>query len=75
MINTETARYGRFKKCTCFQIAAAELGLFQQKLEDEVKKDQQEKRENQETLKMLKMDNKDLTDIHEKSETLAVINK
>lgn len=47
------------------QIAAAELGLFQQKLEDEVKKDQQEKRENQETLKMLKMDIKDLTDIHE----------
>ncbi|XP_057176723.1 E3 ubiquitin-protein ligase TTC3 isoform X2 [Triplophysa rosa] len=47
------------------QIAAAELSLFQQKLEDEVKKDQQEKRENQETLKMLKMNIKDLTDTHE----------
>ncbi|XP_056593073.1 E3 ubiquitin-protein ligase TTC3 isoform X2 [Triplophysa dalaica] len=47
------------------QIAAAELALFQQKLEDEVKKDQQEKRENQETLKMLKMNIKDLTDTHE----------
>ncbi|KAA0704441.1 E3 ubiquitin-protein ligase TTC3 [Triplophysa tibetana] len=47
------------------QIAAAELALFQQKLEDEVKKDQQEKRENQETLKMLKMNIKDLTDAHE----------
>ncbi|XP_065120960.1 E3 ubiquitin-protein ligase TTC3 isoform X1 [Paramisgurnus dabryanus] len=47
------------------QIAGAELGMFQQKLEDEVKKDQQEKKENQETLKMLKMNIKELTDQRE----------
>lgn len=47
------------------QIASAELAMFQQKLEEEVRKDQQEKKENQETLKNLKMEIKDLTDLHE----------
>ncbi|XP_073686273.1 E3 ubiquitin-protein ligase TTC3 [Garra rufa] len=45
------------------QIASAELGMFQKKLEEEVKKDQQEKKENQETLKTLKMEIKDLADL------------
>ncbi|XP_077101618.1 E3 ubiquitin-protein ligase TTC3 isoform X2 [Siphateles boraxobius] len=47
------------------QIASAELAMFQQKLEEEVRKDQQEKKENQETLKNLKMEIKELTDLHE----------
>ncbi|XP_067288766.1 E3 ubiquitin-protein ligase TTC3 [Pseudorasbora parva] len=47
------------------QVAGAELAMFQQKLEDEVRKDQQEKKENQETLKSLKMEIKDLVDSHE----------
>ncbi|CAM4728517.1 unnamed protein product [Leuciscus chuanchicus] len=51
------------------QIASAELAMFQQKLEEEVRKDQLEKKENQETLKNLKMEIKDLTDLHERSDT------
>ncbi|XP_051542126.1 E3 ubiquitin-protein ligase TTC3-like isoform X2 [Myxocyprinus asiaticus] len=47
------------------QIAGAELAMFQHKLEEEVKKDQQEKRENQETLKTLKTEIKDLTDLQD----------
>ncbi|KAK9968873.1 hypothetical protein ABG768_003172 [Culter alburnus] len=47
------------------QIASAELAMFQQKLEEEVRKDQQEKKENQETLKNLKMEIKDLADLHD----------
>ncbi|KAK7121134.1 hypothetical protein R3I94_020942 [Phoxinus phoxinus] len=47
------------------QIAGAELAMFQQKLEEEVRKDQQEKKENQETLKSLKMEIKDLAELHD----------
>ncbi|RXN18895.1 E3 ubiquitin- ligase TTC3 isoform X1 [Labeo rohita] len=47
------------------QIASTELSMFQQKLEEEVKKDQQEKKENQETLKTLKMEIKELADLNE----------
>ncbi|XP_051971879.1 E3 ubiquitin-protein ligase TTC3-like isoform X2 [Xyrauchen texanus] len=47
------------------QIAGTELTMFQHKLEEEVKKDQQEKRENQETLKTLKTEIKDLTDLQD----------
>ncbi|KAL0183331.1 hypothetical protein M9458_022706, partial [Cirrhinus mrigala] len=46
-------------------IAGTELAMFQQKLEEEVKKDQQEKKENQETLKALKMEIKQLADLNE----------
>ncbi|CAB1316543.1 unnamed protein product, partial [Coregonus sp. 'balchen'] len=42
-----------------------ELGLFQQKLEEEVKKDQQEKKENQETVKALKTEIKELAESQE----------
>lgn len=44
--------------------------MFQQKLEEEVKKDQQEKKENQETLKTLKMEIKELADLNERSDAL-----
>ncbi|KAL0994489.1 hypothetical protein UPYG_G00122920 [Umbra pygmaea] len=47
------------------KIAHDELGLFQQRLEEEVKKDQKEKKENQETLKTLKTDLKELADSNE----------
>lgn len=49
-----------------FQIIHKELGLFQQKLEEEVKKDQQEKKENQETLKALKIEIKELAESQER---------
>lgn len=44
--------------CVSFlpQVTNTELSLFQRKLEEEVKKDQKEKRENQDVLKSLKMD-------------------
>jgi len=42
--------------------------MFQQKLEEEVRKDQLEKKEHQETLKTLKMEIKDLADLHERSD-------
>ncbi|XP_052423013.1 E3 ubiquitin-protein ligase TTC3 isoform X6 [Carassius gibelio] len=47
------------------QIASTELSMFQQKLEEVVRRDQQEKKENQETLKTLKMEIRDLADLHE----------
>lgn len=48
------------------QISNKELTLFQQKLEDEVRKDQQEKREHQEILKVLKGEIKELVDFQER---------
>ncbi|XP_060765384.1 E3 ubiquitin-protein ligase TTC3 isoform X2 [Neoarius graeffei] len=47
------------------EISNKELTLFQQKLEDEVRKDQQEKRDHQETLKVLKGEIKELVDFQE----------
>ncbi|XP_045080202.1 E3 ubiquitin-protein ligase TTC3 isoform X3 [Coregonus clupeaformis] len=47
------------------QVTHIELGLFQQKLEEEVKKDQQEKKENQETVKALKTEIKELAESQE----------
>lgn len=55
--------------CACVQIASTELSMFQQKLEEVVRRDQQEKKENQETLKTLKMEIRDLADLHERSDT------
>ncbi|XP_076876166.1 E3 ubiquitin-protein ligase TTC3 isoform X2 [Brachyhypopomus gauderio] len=48
------------------EITTKELSLFQQKLEEEIRKDQQEKRENQETLKALKGEIKELQDLEER---------
>ncbi|CAB1352408.1 unnamed protein product [Coregonus sp. 'balchen'] len=48
-----------------------ELGLFQQKLEEEVKKDQQEKKENQEILKALKTEIKELAESQESNQSAA----
>ncbi|XP_074528283.1 E3 ubiquitin-protein ligase TTC3 [Halichoeres trimaculatus] len=45
---------------TNVQVTKTELGLFQQKLEEEVKKDQNEKKANQEVLKSLKAETEDL---------------
>ncbi|XP_028840281.1 E3 ubiquitin-protein ligase TTC3 [Denticeps clupeoides] len=47
------------------EITNKELGLFQKKLEDEIKRDQQEKKENQETLKAIKAEIKALAELHE----------
>ncbi|KAI4903175.1 hypothetical protein NFI96_020764 [Prochilodus magdalenae] len=47
------------------EITHTEHGLFQQKLEEEIRKDQQEKRANQETLKALKGEIKELEDLRE----------
>ncbi|XP_041718315.2 E3 ubiquitin-protein ligase TTC3 isoform X2 [Coregonus clupeaformis] len=47
------------------QVTHKELGLFQQKLEEEVKKDQQEKKDNQEILKALKTEIKELAESQE----------
>ncbi|XP_010869150.3 E3 ubiquitin-protein ligase TTC3 isoform X2 [Esox lucius] len=47
------------------QITLKELGLFRQKLEEEVKKDQQEKKENQDILKTLKAEIKELAESQE----------
>lgn len=41
-------------KCFADQVTHKELLMFQQKLEEEVKKDQKEKKSNQEELKALK---------------------
>lgn len=41
-----------------------ELALFQQKLEEEVKKDQKEKKANQEVLKSLKLEIEELVEEH-----------
>uniref|UniRef100_W5KNG0 RING-type E3 ubiquitin transferase n=1 Tax=Astyanax mexicanus TaxID=7994 RepID=W5KNG0_ASTMX len=49
----------------CVQITNKELSLFQQKLEEEIRKDQQEKKHNQETLKTLKGEIKELLDLQE----------
>ncbi|KAF4108623.1 E3 ubiquitin-protein ligase TTC3 isoform X2 [Onychostoma macrolepis] len=58
------------------QIAGTELNMFQQKLEEEVRKDQQEKKEHQEMLKTLKMEIKDLADLHESyTRDISVKNK
>lgn len=48
------------------QISNKELTLFQQKLEDEVRKAQQEKRDHQEMLKALKGEFKELVDFQER---------
>lgn len=48
------------------QISNKELTLFQQKLEDEVRKDQQEKRDHQERLKVLKGEIKELGDFQDR---------
>ncbi|XP_035391281.1 E3 ubiquitin-protein ligase TTC3 isoform X2 [Electrophorus electricus] len=48
------------------EITNKELSLFQQKLEEEIRKDQQEKRDNQEALKALKVENKELLDLQER---------
>ncbi|XP_063752092.1 E3 ubiquitin-protein ligase TTC3 isoform X2 [Eleginops maclovinus] len=45
---------------TNIQVTNKELAMFQQKLEEEVKKDQKEKKANQEGLKALKMETEDL---------------
>ncbi|XP_053502090.1 E3 ubiquitin-protein ligase TTC3 isoform X2 [Ictalurus furcatus] len=47
------------------EISNKELTLFQQKLEDEVRKDQQEKRDHQERLKVLKGEIKELGDFQD----------
>ncbi|XP_034168674.2 E3 ubiquitin-protein ligase TTC3 isoform X1 [Pangasianodon hypophthalmus] len=47
------------------EISNKELTLFQQKLEDEVRKDQQEKRDHQEMLKVLKGEIKELVNFQE----------
>ncbi|XP_046717290.1 E3 ubiquitin-protein ligase TTC3 isoform X2 [Silurus meridionalis] len=47
------------------EISNKELTLFQQKLEDEVRKDQQEKRDHQEKLKSLKGEIKELVDFQD----------
>ncbi|XP_030647947.1 E3 ubiquitin-protein ligase TTC3 isoform X2 [Chanos chanos] len=47
------------------EITNKELSLFQHKLEEEVRKDQQEKKENQETLKTLKGEIKELGELQE----------
>ncbi|KAJ7996986.1 hypothetical protein DPEC_G00224220 [Dallia pectoralis] len=47
------------------QITHKELGLFREKLEEEVKKNQQEKRENQDTVKTLKTEMKELAESQE----------
>ncbi|KAF5892632.1 E3 ubiquitin-protein ligase TTC3 isoform X3, partial [Clarias magur] len=47
------------------EISNKELTLFQQKLEDEIRKDQQEKKEHQEMLKTLKGEIKELVDFQE----------
>lgn len=47
------------------EITNKELSLFQQKLEEEIRKDQQEKKHNQETLKTLKGEIKELVDMQE----------
>uniref|UniRef100_A0A8C1ZC21 RING-type E3 ubiquitin transferase n=1 Tax=Cyprinus carpio TaxID=7962 RepID=A0A8C1ZC21_CYPCA len=58
------------------QIAGTELSMFQQKLEEVVRKDQQEKKENQETLRTLKMEIRDLADLHESyTRDISVKNK
>ncbi|XP_034540363.1 E3 ubiquitin-protein ligase TTC3 [Notolabrus celidotus] len=46
------------------QVTKKELTLFQQKLEEEVKKDQNEKKANQEVLKALKVEIEDLQEEH-----------
>ncbi|XP_062341031.1 E3 ubiquitin-protein ligase TTC3 isoform X2 [Osmerus eperlanus] len=47
------------------KISNRELALFQKQLEEEVKKDQQEKRDNQETLKAMKAEMKELLESQE----------
>ncbi|KAM7374694.1 hypothetical protein PAMP_007338 [Pampus punctatissimus] len=46
------------------QVTKKELVLFQQKLEEEVKKDQKEKKDNQEVLKSLKLEIEELVEEH-----------
>ncbi|XP_070773182.1 E3 ubiquitin-protein ligase TTC3 [Enoplosus armatus] len=46
------------------QVTNKELALFQQKLEEEVKKDQKEKKANQEVLKSLKVETEELVEEH-----------
>lgn len=56
MITTEANFFGFH----LVKVTRTELGLFQQKLEEEVKKDQNEKKANQEVLKSLKVEIEDL---------------
>lgn len=44
------------------EVTIKELSLFQQKLEEEVKKDQKEKKANQEVLRSLKVEIEELTE-------------
>ncbi|XP_073335984.1 E3 ubiquitin-protein ligase TTC3 [Pagrus major] len=46
------------------QVTNKELALFQQKLEEEVKKDQKEKKANQETLRSLKVETEEIVEEH-----------
>ncbi|KAM8742285.1 E3 ubiquitin-protein ligase TTC3 isoform 2-T2 [Acanthopagrus schlegelii] len=46
------------------QVTNQELALFQQKLEEEVKKDQKEKKANQETLRSLKVETEEILEEH-----------
>ncbi|KAF3840684.1 hypothetical protein F7725_006546 [Dissostichus mawsoni] len=57
---------------TNIQVTNQELGMFQQKLEEEVKKDQKEKRANQEGLKALKVETEDLVTQHRRYPTSDV---
>lgn len=47
-----------------FKVTNQELTLFQHKLEEEVKKDQKEKKANQEVLKSLKLEIEKLVEEH-----------
>lgn len=57
------------------QISNKELTLFQQKLEDEVRKDQQEKRDHQERLKVLKGEIKELGDFQDRWDIHIPVNE
>lgn len=49
--------------CFCLvKVTNKELALFQQKLEEEVKKDQKEKKANQEVLRVLKLEIEELVE-------------
>lgn len=50
--------------CLLAKVTNKELALFQQKLEEEVKKDQKEKKANQEVLRSLKVEIEQLVEEH-----------
>lgn len=51
------------------KVTNKELAMFQHKLEEEVKKDQKEKKANQEVLKSLKQEIEELVEEHERWDT------